>query len=63
MEPEKISKEEILYLAEHAKYYTELLIRQCDSWEVTSQPSAWEMGCGVSFLLRLKSFVQRIKKP
>ena len=28
----KMTKEEILYHAEHAKHYTELLIKQCDSW-------------------------------
>jgi len=31
MDSEKMTKEEILYLAEHAKKYTDLLIRQCDS--------------------------------
>ena len=30
MDTKKITNEEILYLAEHAKYYNELLIKQCE---------------------------------
>jgi len=39
MVPEKMTKEEILYLAEHTKYYTELLIKQCDSMTTAEEYS------------------------
>jgi len=29
---EKTTKKEIIALAEHTKYYTDLLIKQCDNW-------------------------------
>jgi len=29
---EKTTKKEIIALAEHTMYYTDLLIKQCDSW-------------------------------
>jgi len=32
MDDQETKKEDILYTAEHALFYSDLLIRQCDSW-------------------------------
>jgi hypothetical protein len=32
MDTKKMTKEKILHLAEQTKHYTELFIKQCDSW-------------------------------
>ena len=32
MNVNKTTNKEVIALAEHAKYYTDLLIKQCDNW-------------------------------
>ena len=32
MDDQETKKEDILYTTEHALFYTDLLIKQCDSW-------------------------------